>query len=467
MPPRYAYWTIIADGLPTAFRAAERDELMPTFQRLREKHPDAQMKWFARGKLWESPEEARRAGDERRERRDDDRPRRPRESGERSGERRGGDVRGKDWRPGGEHRDPRQKYKDAKKARNVERRHEKFARKHGGDRFADRPPRMESRGNGPRRDHDRDRAPREKPHGDKLLDSRQRGPAWTRDEGRGPRDRKPEWRDRPPREKPHGDKLFARRDQRATPRAGDRKPEWRDRDRKPEWRDRDRNAEWRNRDDRQSAGGDRGSRNRDERQSRGGDSRWRNDGERQSRGGDRDWRNRDDRQSAGGDRNWRAGDKPAPREKPHGDKLLDSRKRGPAWTRDEGRGPRDRKPEWRDRPPREKPHGDKLADRAREVDWRGRPRPYSSGTSFARGGSAPKNSPPRGSSAPKGSGRNQGTEEPPAPPRPRGPNREPRPGERPEPSPPPRPREPEIRPYGPPERGRLVRDKKPRDRGRE
>ena len=44
MPPRYAYWTIIAGDLPTAFRAADRDELLPTFQRIKEKHPDAQMK---------------------------------------------------------------------------------------------------------------------------------------------------------------------------------------------------------------------------------------------------------------------------------------------------------------------------------------------------------------------------------------------------------------------------------------
>ena len=39
MPPRYAYWTIIAGGLPTAFRAADREELLPTFQRIKEKHP--------------------------------------------------------------------------------------------------------------------------------------------------------------------------------------------------------------------------------------------------------------------------------------------------------------------------------------------------------------------------------------------------------------------------------------------
>ena len=48
MPPRYAYWTIIAGGLPTAFRAAVREELLPTFRRIKEKHPDAQMKYFGR-----------------------------------------------------------------------------------------------------------------------------------------------------------------------------------------------------------------------------------------------------------------------------------------------------------------------------------------------------------------------------------------------------------------------------------
>ena len=58
MPPRYSYWTILAGGLPTSFRAAERDDLLPTFNRLQERHPDAEMKWFQRGRLWESPEAA-------------------------------------------------------------------------------------------------------------------------------------------------------------------------------------------------------------------------------------------------------------------------------------------------------------------------------------------------------------------------------------------------------------------------
>src|SRR5687768_17999628 len=116
MPPRYSYWTILAGGLPTAFRAAEREELAPTFRRIREKHPDAVMKWFARGKLWDSPEAAQERA------RQDDTRRTGRPPEDRAG-------RGRDWRPGGEHRDPRQKFKDAKKARNLDRRQGKFARK--------------------------------------------------------------------------------------------------------------------------------------------------------------------------------------------------------------------------------------------------------------------------------------------------------------------------------------------------
>src|SRR5687767_10640775 len=115
MPPRYSYWTIIADGLPTAFRAAERDELLPTYARIKHKHPDAELKWFARGRLWDSPDSARLAT-------------RP-PSGPAERPRPGTPPRGRDWRPGGEHRDPRQKYRDAKTARNVEERKRKFDRR--------------------------------------------------------------------------------------------------------------------------------------------------------------------------------------------------------------------------------------------------------------------------------------------------------------------------------------------------
>ena len=87
MPPRYSYWTILAGGLPTAFRAAEREDLLPTFNRIRDKHSDAEMKWFARGRLWESPEAAQDDLQRARHRRD------------------------REWRPGGAHRDPRQTFK--------------------------------------------------------------------------------------------------------------------------------------------------------------------------------------------------------------------------------------------------------------------------------------------------------------------------------------------------------------------
>ena len=59
MPPRFAYWTILVDGQPTAFRAAEVDELLPTLKRLQVKQPTAEMKWFERGRLWASRDEAR------------------------------------------------------------------------------------------------------------------------------------------------------------------------------------------------------------------------------------------------------------------------------------------------------------------------------------------------------------------------------------------------------------------------
>jgi hypothetical protein len=59
MPPRYAYWTILIDQKATAFRAREREELLPTFHQLKRKNTDVVMKWFARGRLWESPIEAR------------------------------------------------------------------------------------------------------------------------------------------------------------------------------------------------------------------------------------------------------------------------------------------------------------------------------------------------------------------------------------------------------------------------
>src|SRR5918992_1962342 len=135
MPPRYAYWTIIAGGLPTAFRAAEKDELLPTFKRIQEKQPDAEMKFFARGKLWDTPEQALRAeaGPRGRGPEHSDSDRGSSAGGRDRSPSRESEPRGRDWRPGGDHRDPRQPFKDAKKARNQEWRQERWDRKHRSD----------------------------------------------------------------------------------------------------------------------------------------------------------------------------------------------------------------------------------------------------------------------------------------------------------------------------------------------
>jgi hypothetical protein len=132
MPPRHAFWTIIYANAPTSFRAATRDELLPTLKQLQSKHPDAVMKWFARGQLWTSPEEAREALFRKRATRPEkrgwpgakrethdqipDREREHRAPAARSGRsaegrRTGEGHRGREWRPGGGHRDPRDRFK--------------------------------------------------------------------------------------------------------------------------------------------------------------------------------------------------------------------------------------------------------------------------------------------------------------------------------------------------------------------
>ena len=97
MPPRYAFWTILIDQKATAFRAREREELLPTLAQLRRTNSDVVMKWFARERLWESPEEEREASRP---------PARTSESRPPAGEK-----RGRDWRPGGKHEDPRARFR--------------------------------------------------------------------------------------------------------------------------------------------------------------------------------------------------------------------------------------------------------------------------------------------------------------------------------------------------------------------
>jgi hypothetical protein len=165
MPPRYAYWTILVDNRPTAFRAATLEDLLPTFEQIRRKHPSAVMRWFARGRIWESPAHAAREERSPRERRD------------------------RSWRPGGNHRDPRARFEQQRKDRNAARRRERFSHRsntspgaiiggpaarpgdrHGSNRHTDRRPslphgeRPRPSGTPPWRDAPRDRHDRDRQH---------------------------------------------------------------------------------------------------------------------------------------------------------------------------------------------------------------------------------------------------------------------------------------------------------------
>jgi hypothetical protein len=93
MPPRFAYWTILIDGQPTAFRARDQQDLLPTLHQLKRTNKDVLMRWFARGRLWESQQQERDAG-------------RQRKTAKTPVEAR----RGRDWRPGGQHTDPRARF---------------------------------------------------------------------------------------------------------------------------------------------------------------------------------------------------------------------------------------------------------------------------------------------------------------------------------------------------------------------
>lgn len=283
---RGAFWTIIVDEQPTAFRAPVREDLLPTLKQLQRQHPTAAIKWFQRGRLWDTPGEAMDAS----------RP--PR--------------RGPGWRPGGEHKDPRDQYKvprDVKRARWAS---------------------QAAEGRGPWVKGNADRAP-----------ERERG-AWKPSPDGAPR-------------KPGGKRPFAPRDDRAEsqrrdqPPSGDR-PAWRPRAEggsrpagdTPAWRPK---AEA---DRRPGADRPRGPRPRGDRPAwrpkPDGDRRpagdkpaWRpkSDG---GRGGDRSFAPREPREARGGKTGW----------KPSGDRPADGRPSRPPSTDGRGRPPGPR-PEWRER----------------------------------------------------------------------------------------------------------------------
>jgi hypothetical protein len=200
MPPRYAYWTILIDGQATAFRARERDELLPTFNQLARKNANIVMRYFARGRLWDNPEQAQW------------------ESRNRPAART--EPRDRDWRPGGQHKDPRARF-EKKPAREGAGKplEQRGQHKDPRARFEKRP---EREGAGKARWAGKpERRPRFEERSEKLE---QRGP-------RQPQRERPKWFGKP--------KWQGRREEQGKPESGDRRP-----DRKFDSRDGKRPGRW-------------------------------------------------------------------------------------------------------------------------------------------------------------------------------------------------------------------------------
>jgi hypothetical protein len=383
MPPRYAYWTILVDGGPTAFRAAEPDELLPTLKRLQVKQPDAVMKWFEKGRLWDSRDDARdklsagyTVG----------------KDGELVPPADGEKPRTKSWRPGGEHKDPREKYQLAKKAKWQA--FKKMVRSRPGhgpkteseDVFApfegDEPRGLPDGGdevNEPRAFE-----PEVPGTDDAAFDEAFENAKHDTGEGDGdaggeaPRERGTDWRGRP---KPEGGAPRARGGWSDRPKpSGFRRDDDRPRGPKPAWRDKPQ-GEWRAKPGgtrpawKPRPDGDRPPRtfDRDSDRPRGPKPEWRDRGTGGfDRGGDRprgpkpEWRDRGPGSfDRGGDRprgpkpEWRdrgPGSFDRGGDRPRGPKP-EWRDRGPASSDRGGDRPRGPKPEWRDRAP--KPFGDR------------------------------------------------------------------------------------------------------------
>ena len=202
MPPSHSFWVILIGKTPTSFRAKEREDLVPTLRQLQRTQTDVTLRWFERGKVWESPEAAIGAS--------------------KLAETEAREKRTKEWRPGGEHRDPRARFemtRDQKRA--------KFKREQsGGDGpksespFGARPPREDrARPDRPGSDRPRGRTDRPWSPGGPPRPREDRPPARSPFPDRGPRpprrdDReggegRPPRRDRPtgpPMENPFGER---------------------------------------------------------------------------------------------------------------------------------------------------------------------------------------------------------------------------------------------------------------------
>jgi len=191
MPPPHSFWVILIGKTPTSFRAKAREDLVPTLRQLQRTQSDVTLRWFERGKVWESPEAAIGAA--------------------KLSETEARERRTKEWRPGGEHRDPRARFemtRDQKRA--------KFKREQsGGDGpksespFGPRAPREDR----PRTDRPASDRPRpDRPWSDrKKPDGRPPRPPFDRAKSDRPRPDRP-WSDRPKSDRPGSDRPRGRSD---------------------------------------------------------------------------------------------------------------------------------------------------------------------------------------------------------------------------------------------------------------
>jgi hypothetical protein len=167
MAERHSFWIIVAGTTPTSFRARRSEDLLPTLRQLQRTQPDTVLRWFERGRLWDSPEAAEE---------------------EQIAHRRTAKTRQRDWRPGGDHADPRARFKlprDEKRARFKQRQR--------------RPPidRQE-----PSTKRPWDRGPRDQHREHTAERSRDHGPPRERDQGQHPEAKGPTGEGSEPRRGP-------------------------------------------------------------------------------------------------------------------------------------------------------------------------------------------------------------------------------------------------------------------------
>jgi hypothetical protein len=100
MPPRHSFWVILIGKTATSFRGKEREDLVPTLRQLQRTQSDVTLRWFEGGRVWESPQAA--------------------EGAAKLAATVSREKRTREWRPGGDHRDPKARFeltRDQKRAK--------------------------------------------------------------------------------------------------------------------------------------------------------------------------------------------------------------------------------------------------------------------------------------------------------------------------------------------------------------